>query len=201
MHPELPVLGFDTTGKHCSVAIASSERILASVHRAADQRHAELLFPLIRECAAKAGIAMGDLAAIGVGTGPGSFTGVRLGVSAARGLALSLGVPAIGHSAFEMAVPDGCERVLVVVEGRRGFAFAKVWPAGASIQVPWQDIAGHVSEALPVAGYRAAEIAASLGSKAVQSIRNTGESVALLGSRKLPWHGPRPEPCYLRPPV
>jgi len=63
---------------------------------------AERLMPMLEEMLAQAGHAWRDLAAIGVGTGPGNFTGIRIAVSAARGLSLALGVPAIGVSGFEI---------------------------------------------------------------------------------------------------
>ncbi len=76
---------------------------------------AERLFPLIGEVMAQAGLAWSDLDAIGVGIGPGNFTGVRISVAAARGLALSLGIPAIGISATEAAAcgaPRPCRAVV-----------------------------------------------------------------------------------------
>ena len=62
---------------------------------------AERLMPLLEEVLAEGGATWADLARIGVGIGPGNFTGIRISVSAARGLALSLGIPAVGVSGFE----------------------------------------------------------------------------------------------------
>ena len=62
---------------------------------------AERLFPLLEELLAEAGATWRDLARIGVGVGPGNFTGVRISVSAARGLALGLGIPAVGVTLFQ----------------------------------------------------------------------------------------------------
>ncbi len=62
---------------------------------------AERLFPMLEEVLAEAAITWKDLHAIGVCVGPGNFTGLRISVSAARGLALSLGIPAVGVSLFE----------------------------------------------------------------------------------------------------
>lgn len=63
---------------------------------------AERLLPLLEDVLAEAGIVWGDLARIGVGVGPGNFTGIRIGVSAARGLALALEIPAIGITGFQV---------------------------------------------------------------------------------------------------
>ena len=66
-----------------------------------EKGQAERLMPLISELLAEAGVVLADVTAIAVGTGPGNFTGVRIAVAAARGLALGLGVPAIGVTRLE----------------------------------------------------------------------------------------------------
>lgn len=74
---------------------------------------AERLFPMLEEMLAEAEKTWADLALIGVGTGPGNFTGIRISVSAARGLALSLGIPAVGVDGFE-ARAEGLARPVEV---------------------------------------------------------------------------------------
>ena len=80
---------------------------------------AERLMPLLEELLSDAAIGWRDLCAIGVGTGPGNFTGVRISVAAARGLALGLGIPAIGVSAFDAMVFGAPLPVTVVMDARR----------------------------------------------------------------------------------
>ena len=80
---------------------------------------AERLMPLLEEMLVEAAVVWTDLCAIGVGIGPGNFTGVRISVAAARGLALGLGIPAIGVTAFD-AMAFGVPRpVTVVMDARR----------------------------------------------------------------------------------
>ena len=67
--------------------------------------HAEALFPMIEDVLAEGHVAWTDISRIGVCTGPGSFTGIRAGVAAARGLALGLGVPAVGITRLEAVGP------------------------------------------------------------------------------------------------
>ncbi len=96
MPSEHLVLGFDTSAAHCAAALLSGERLLAERLEPMNRGQAERLMPLLEDVLAEAGVAWADLTAIGVGVGPGNFTGIRIGVSAARGLALALGIPAVG---------------------------------------------------------------------------------------------------------
>lgn len=80
--------------------------------------HAERLFPMIDEVLAQAGASYGNLTRVAVCTGPGSFTGLRVGVAAARGLALGCNIPAIGITLFEAVHKTGQDRV--VLPGRGG---------------------------------------------------------------------------------
>ena len=100
------VLAFDTSAAHCAAAVVRGDLVLAHRVEPMTRGQAERLFPLLDEMLAEAGMQWGDLAAIGVGTGPGNFTGIRISVAAARGLALGLGVPAIGVTATEAAAFD-----------------------------------------------------------------------------------------------
>lgn|GEM_PF-63947 len=115
MPDDLRVLGFDTSAAHCAAAVICGDRLLAQRVEPMTKGQAERLFPLLEEVLAEAGLAWSDLDAIGVGIGPGNFTGIRISVAAARGLALSLGIPAAGVSATEAAacdVPRPCRAVV-----------------------------------------------------------------------------------------
>ena len=131
------VLGFDTSAAHCAAAVVSGGpvsggHVLASRTEPLARGQAERLFPLIEAVLAEAGIGWPDLAAIGVGVGPGNFTGVRIAVAAARGLALSLGVPAHGVSATEAAAgaPRPC-RAVVPLRGD---------------EIAWEDFAAGIAQ-------------------------------------------------------
>ena len=101
MPSDRPVLGFDTSAAHCAAALLSGDRIVAQTAEEMGRGQAERLFPLLEDLLAGAGIGWRDLGRIGVGIGPGNFTGIRISVAAARGLALSLDIPAIGVSSFD----------------------------------------------------------------------------------------------------
>ena len=95
------VLAFDTSGPHCSAALLIGGKIVATRHEEMTRGQAERLFPMLDDVMGDIGAVWEEIDAIGVGTGPGNFTGIRIAVSAARGLALSLGIPAIGVTSFE----------------------------------------------------------------------------------------------------
>lgn len=94
--------------------------------------HTGALLALAEEALVAAGVARGDLERIGVGVGPGGFTGLRIGIATARGLAQGLGVPLVGVSSLralaEGAAPGG--PVLAVLDARRGEAFLAAYEDG-----------------------------------------------------------------------
>ncbi len=94
------VLAFDTSAAHCAAALLSGDRVLVARAETMTRGQAERLMPLLQEVLTDAGVTWRDLDLIGVGVGPGNFTGVRIAVAAARGLALGLEIPARGLSGF-----------------------------------------------------------------------------------------------------
>ena len=119
------LLAFDTSAAHCTAAVICGARITAHRFEPMEKGQAERLIPMLEDLLAETGLAWGDLNALGVGTGPGNFTGVRIAVAAARGLALSLGIPAIGVTRLE-ALAYGLPRPLWVIEdARRGDVYAQ----------------------------------------------------------------------------
>lgn len=94
-------LAFDTSGPYVSAALLRDDRVCAQHCEAMARGQAERLVPLLEQTLQDAGISWNDLDRIGVGIGPGNFTGIRISVACARGLALALNIPAIGVSSFE----------------------------------------------------------------------------------------------------
>jgi len=97
------VLAFDTASAHCAACLLVDGTPVVRVDPMA-KGQAEHLMPMLEEMLQGAGLTWQDLDAIGVGTGPGNFTGIRISVSAARGLALGLRVPAVGVTHLEAQV-------------------------------------------------------------------------------------------------
>ena len=105
------VLAIDTALEACSAAVLDTEHVAMSVHESLPKLrgHAEALMPMIARVMDRAGLDFAALDRIAVTTGPGSFTGLRVGLAAARGLALATGKPAIGLllDTFHMHMEEG----------------------------------------------------------------------------------------------
>ncbi|RGP39077.1 tRNA (adenosine(37)-N6)-threonylcarbamoyltransferase complex dimerization subunit type 1 TsaB [Pseudotabrizicola alkalilacus] len=192
MPPET-LLAFDTSAAHCAAALLLPDgRCLIRVEDMA-KGQAERLIPLLEELLAEAGIGWNDLAGIGVGTGPGNFTGVRISVAAARGLALSLGVAAIGVTRLE-ALAHGLPRPLTVVEdARREEVYLQHFGADGP------DAAGlHPLAGLTVTGPVTGSAAAALGAEPLQPAMPLIQAIARIATTRLGTPQPRPAPFYLR---
>lgn len=108
----------------------STGGIKASMSRDIGRGHAELLMDQVNQCLAEASLTYNDLDRLAVTIGPGSFTGVRVGMAAARGFALTLGLPVVGVSTLDalaaLAREHGHQGSLaVVLDARRGEAYAR----------------------------------------------------------------------------
>jgi tRNA threonylcarbamoyladenosine biosynthesis protein TsaB len=120
------ILAIETATRFCSVALIDGDRIVAAFHEDVGRGHAEQLIPMI--AALPDG---GRATSIVAGCGPGSFTGVRVGLAAARGLALAWGVQAFGYSTLAlMAAGYFAEHntgtdVTIVTEGGHGEVFSQ----------------------------------------------------------------------------
>lgn len=134
------ILAFDTSGPHCATAVVMGDRVLATRFEEMAKGQAERLMPQIEATLADDGLPLEVLDAIAVGIGPGNFTGIRIAVSAARGLALALGIPAIGVSNFEvMRGPHSRKamaRQLVSLEGPRFGLFLQAFEKGRECGEP-----------------------------------------------------------------
>ncbi|RAO77155.1 tRNA (adenosine(37)-N6)-threonylcarbamoyltransferase complex dimerization subunit type 1 TsaB [Dyella jiangningensis] len=120
------LLAIETSTEACSVALIHGDEIIAR-SEIAPRRHAELVLPMADNLLAEAGLGRHALDAIAVGRGPGAFTGVRLGISLAQGMALALDVPVVTVSslaALALEAPEDESAILAVIDARMGEIYA-----------------------------------------------------------------------------
>lgn len=117
------ILAFDTALGGCSIAVITPRgHAMRQVETPRDQ--AKILLPLINDTLAEAGIDYADLDRIVTTTGPGSFTGLRLGLSTAKALALSLNKPLVGVTTFDVIAAQFNTPVAVILETKRSDFYA-----------------------------------------------------------------------------
>ncbi|WP_445680302.1 tRNA (adenosine(37)-N6)-threonylcarbamoyltransferase complex dimerization subunit type 1 TsaB [Radicibacter daui] len=219
----MSVLVIDTSGETCAAALASDiaagagARILAAETLPLKRGHAEALMPQIeRVLAAAGGIAGAGLEAIAVVAGPGSFTGLRVGLAAAQGLGLALSIPVIGLNAFDIVREmlsgiTSAHPLLIALDSRREEPFFQAFDAaGGTLTEPLAlpvaamvarlpagplylagSAAAAVRAAVPDRNWLEARVAATLDISVAARVA----CAQLLGGHTLP-----PQPLYLRAP-
>ena len=111
------LLAMDTASNCCSAAIWSDGGIVAARHRPMTRGHAEAIMPMIGDVLSEAGHGFDDLDGLAVTVGPGSFTGLRTGLAAARGLALATGLPLAGVTTLEIVAHDARPNLAAIGNG------------------------------------------------------------------------------------
>lgn len=205
------VLGIETSAAHRgTVALAEAGKLVTSAEHTSLNAHAEKTLPLVEQILGEAGWTRSSLDRVAVGIGPGSFTGLRVGLALAQGIALGLGIPVVGVGSLRAmadAVPADREGHRVpLLDARRGELFAAVYTAGGDELAPpfvlARDEARSVLEArAPGARVLVGEVTGSLGLPgALRSARTDlphAASTALLGAGLDPALAPA-EPLYVR---
>lgn len=187
------VLGFDTSGAYCAAALIRGDRIVAEHVEEMARGQAERLFPMLEEILVAGHCHWSDLSALGVGIGPGNFTGIRISVSAARGLGLSLGVPVVGVDTFEAASLGVAQPVTAVLDARRDRIYARSFPGDAPVLIPVSDLrAAHVT------GPAADLVAQTCGANVSQSPYPVAAAIAQIARDRAGQHPPPPAPLYIR---
>jgi tRNA threonylcarbamoyl adenosine modification protein YeaZ len=211
------VLAIDTALEACSAAVLDLDRggIVASETMPMARGHAEAVMPLIARVMDQADIAFAALDRIAVTVGPGSFTGLRVGLSAARGIALASGKPAIGLTtlagfAAPLIAEDDQSAIVAAIDARHDHVYLQVFGVGGKTIVPPRiaslQEAVRLAAAAParIVGSGAALIAAQWPDTEPPLLVEQVEApdigwIARLGAAADDDYGP-PKPLYLRAP-
>lgn len=136
MSATVKLLLIETSSKLCSVAVSSGDAILSCVEEAGEGYiHGEKLHVFIDEALRQAQVQLSELSAVAVSRGPGSYTGLRIGVSAAKGLCYALNIPLISVSALETirdkaitdVHPDANDRIIAILDARRMEVYSAIY--------------------------------------------------------------------------
>ncbi len=186
------VLAIDTCLDACSVALVRDGETLAAKSDIMQRGQAERLAPMVREIMQDARADFDQLDRIAVTTGPGSFTGVRVGLSFARGLALALAKPCIGVSTLE---------ALALQEGEAGLRAALIETPGGAYLALYEDGATVIAPTPIERGAHESMLARAAAGRPVNLIRPNIDAAALARrAARLEPARYKPDPAYLRAP-
>ena len=210
------ILAFDTSLASCSAALydAKGNCVLADEQAFMDIGHAEALGPMVRRVMAQAGKTLRDVERVAVTIGPGTFTGLRIGLSFAIGLAMALKRPVVGVTTLEAVAanvpPAGRRRpIAVALDARRGNLYFQLFSPGLDQLTPplvlaLRDAAARLPDGgADLVGTGAALLAGIAGEPsaappAIPALPDARIIAALAAERPLP--DAPPQPLYLRPP-
>jgi tRNA threonylcarbamoyl adenosine modification protein YeaZ len=212
------ILAIDTALEACSAAVLDTERADGAAQESLPmvRGHAEALIPLIARVMDRARITFSDIDRIAVTTGPGSFTGLRVGIAAARGFALATGKPAVGLStlaayAAPLIAADDTLPVVAVIDARHDHVYMQAFGPGGRTLVTARVVP--LREALRFAATGAPRLigtGAKLLAAAWPPAERPPSSVDPLGAPDIDWvarlgaaaaeTGSPPKPLYLRAP-
>ena len=211
------ILAFDSAGHGCSAAVLHHGRLVARRSAAMERGQTEALMPMIEAVLAESELASGDLDVIAVTVGPGAFTGLRIALAAAHGLALATGRPLLGITNFAAVaaqVPPSAlagRRLVVALDSKRRELYLQAFntdrtPEGEGALVAPEAFSAWVPEGpLIVAGDGALRLASVLGADRARLAPGSGMADAadvarLAAATWQPGVQPaRPRPLYLRP--
>ena len=211
----MKILAADTALGACSVAVLDGARVLAHRWEAMERGHAEALAPMVDVAMRDSGIGFGDLDRLAVTTGPGTFTGQRVGLAFMRGLRVALKKPLVGITTLEAmcaAAMDeaGADYAAAIHDARRGEAYLAVTSKMGALIAPeillLEDVAARIEKAIAykaaiaLAGTAAEAVAEKLKQGRVTSIRQPDALWVARLALSAPEPSEAPHPLYLRAP-
>ncbi len=224
------ILALDSALTSCSAAVIKDGKIISELFEDRMRGQAERLVPMCQEACDKAGVSFEDLTAIAVTRGPGAFTGVRIGLATAKGLALALGLPLMAVTTLEVVAHNLMQglaqnltkvhrgRAAIAIDARRSEVYLQIFditgaeplPVSEPAAVPLTKISDHLDEKLTHLGgtgadllkpYLAPELMQKIAFPAMSNQPNAGR-VGLIAAKRFK-AGEVPDkiaPLYLRAP-
>lgn len=149
----MKILGIESSGLVASAAIVAGDILVSEFTVNNKQTHSQTLLPMIDQAVAMSGIGLEELDGIAVSAGPGSFTGLRIGSSTAKGMALALGkpvvpVPTLEGLAYRLAYADGI--ICPLMDARRNQVYTGIYRFGedGALECIWGQTAADISEVI-----------------------------------------------------
>jgi tRNA threonylcarbamoyladenosine biosynthesis protein TsaB len=137
----LKILGIDTSSKFLNIALSEDEDIIKEESHLLDRKHASQLVPKIKKLLKKSKVPVNKIDVFIIGIGPGSFTGLRIGVSAVKGFGIATGKPCIGVASLDsIACNPGDEYenkdIVPIIDAKRGQVYSAVYrrKGGAAVR-------------------------------------------------------------------
>lgn len=192
------ILAIDCATGPCSAAVWNEGRIAAYVETTAPVVQSARLLPMIEEALAKSRLAYKDLSAVATTIGPGSFTGIRVGLAAARGIGFAANIPVLGFTTLEVlyfaALPEaGKQKILAVINAGKGEVYYQHYETS-----PWKPLSDAQLGTLEAA-VATSPSALMVGHAASPITFPRADALAELAAK----HGHMardPKPFYIRPP-
>lgn len=209
------ILAFDTTHGTCSVAIAKAGHIITSETLSEPSKQAEQLLPIVERLLDSTELSYNDITHIATTTGPGSFTGIRIGLAAARGMLLATNATFVGISGLESLAWQGLQQndiapIYAILDARRGEVYLQgfdlaLQPIADAILCSYEEAASHINENASLIGNSVSLVTPQL--KTIYSIIDDkalphADTIALLAHAKIEAgdEGLPASPLYIRKP-
>lgn len=194
------ILSLDTSAALLSVAVLDENKVWAYAQQEMERGQGEALIPFVANVLKMAQLTIKDIQGVGVAIGPGSFTGVRVGLSAARGIGLALNIPVYGVTNFESVAYGIGKPLIVVLDTKRGDYYTQSFDdTGHSTEQPVVRSAEQLKALLPftAVGDGALKVQAETGCNVTEKISPSAVSIGKVALSRLDDPLP-PEPLYLR---
>ena len=199
------ILALDTSVNHCSVSLLCNDSLIIEKYSVMQKGQSEKLLPFIEQTLDESNLPLKSVKAIGVGVGPGNFTGLRIGISAAKGLAMALKIKAFGVSRFENLI-ESDQPTLALIKNQSDSFYTQLFVNQKPVQPPVEKTSSEIlnERYLPntiISGDCAIHFSKALSLKPGENDSTPRtEKIGSLALKYLKTGGPAPTPLYMKGP-